>query len=116
MLPCRWFDWDLKRAEKLSLGLRPSERVLEPLEDVGQQLALTFNNDGSLLAVGGEVGISPYTISGWNESIVAPCHWRKIVQCEDTTLLFIVNVTFKKASYVRFGSPLILVEVWQSVL
>lgn len=64
VLPCRWFDWDLKRAEKLSLGLRPSERVLEPLEDVGQQLALTFNNDGSLLAVGGEVGISPYTISG----------------------------------------------------
>lgn len=53
---CRWFDWDLKRAEKLSLGLRPSERVLEPLEDVGQQLALTFNNDGSLLAVGGEDG------------------------------------------------------------
>lgn len=53
---CRWFDWDFQRAENRSLGLRSSERVLEPLEDVGQQLALTFNNEGSLLAVGGEDG------------------------------------------------------------
>lgn len=56
---CRWFDWDFQRAENRSLGLRSSERVLEPLEDVGQQLALTFNNEGSLLAVGGEVDIFP---------------------------------------------------------
>ncbi|CAN4110156.1 unnamed protein product [Withania somnifera] len=53
---CRWFDWDIQKAENRSLGLRSSERVLEPLEDVGQQLALTFNNEGSLLAVGGEAG------------------------------------------------------------
>ncbi|KAJ8554509.1 hypothetical protein K7X08_025187 [Anisodus acutangulus] len=53
---CRWFDWDFQRAENRSLGLISSERVLEPLQDVGQQLALTFNNEGSLLAVGGEDG------------------------------------------------------------
>lgn len=53
---CRWFDWDFHAAENRSLGLRSSERVLEPLEDVGQQLALAFNNEGSLLAVGGEDG------------------------------------------------------------
>ncbi|KAM3362026.1 SEC12-like protein 2 [Capsicum galapagoense] len=51
---CRWFDWDV--AENRALGLKSSERVLEPLEDVGQQLALAFNNEGSLLAVGGEDG------------------------------------------------------------
>lgn len=56
---CRWFDWDIQRADNLSLGLRSSERVLEPLQDVGQQLALTFNNEGSLLAVGSEVGVFP---------------------------------------------------------
>ncbi|KAM3301458.1 SEC12-like protein 2 [Capsicum chacoense] len=53
---CRWFDWDIQRSENRALGLKSSERVLEPLEDVGQQLALAFNNDGSLLAVGGEEG------------------------------------------------------------
>ncbi|KAH0657153.1 hypothetical protein KY285_032035 [Solanum tuberosum] len=53
---CRWFDWDFQTTENRSLGLRSSEKVLEPLEDVGQQLALTFNNEGSLLAVGGEDG------------------------------------------------------------
>lgn len=53
---CRWFNWDIQKAENRSLGLRSSDRVLEPLEDVGQQLALTFNNEGSLLAVGGEDG------------------------------------------------------------
>ncbi|XP_059282150.1 SEC12-like protein 2 isoform X1 [Lycium ferocissimum] len=53
---CRWFEWDFQRAENHSLGLISSERVLEPLQDVGQQLALTFNHEGSLLAVGGEDG------------------------------------------------------------
>ncbi|XP_060189644.1 SEC12-like protein 2 isoform X2 [Lycium barbarum] len=53
---CRWFEWDFQRAENRSLGLISSERVLEPLQDVGQQLALTFNHEGSLLAVGGEDG------------------------------------------------------------
>lgn len=57
--PCRWFDWDFQTDENRSLGLRSSEKVLEPLEDVGQQLALTFNDEGSLLAVGGEVDIFP---------------------------------------------------------
>lgn len=52
----RWFEWDSKTGtDDQPLSLKSSEKVLEPLEDVGQQLALTFNNEGTLLAVGGEV-------------------------------------------------------------
>ena len=53
---CRWFQWDeIKTEEVHKQGLKLSEKVLTHLEDAGQQLALTFNNDGSMLAVGGEV-------------------------------------------------------------
>ncbi|KAK9115329.1 hypothetical protein Syun_022126 [Stephania yunnanensis] len=53
----RWFEWDEQNSAKsLQLGLKSSEKVLTQLEDVGQQLALTFNHDGSILAVGGEDG------------------------------------------------------------
>ncbi|KAJ4973804.1 hypothetical protein NE237_006978 [Protea cynaroides] len=54
---CRWFEWDVLENEgSLKLGLRSSERVLTQLEDIGQQLAVTFNSEGSLLAVGSEDG------------------------------------------------------------
>ncbi|KAL5553422.1 hypothetical protein UlMin_040823 [Ulmus minor] len=54
---CRLFKWNGENgSEGHRLGLQPSERVLTALEDVGQQLALAFNNDGSLLASGGEDG------------------------------------------------------------
>ncbi|KAL8142059.1 hypothetical protein V2J09_015091 [Rumex salicifolius] len=54
---CRWFEWDkTTRYGDHMLGINPSERELNQLKDVGQQLALTFNEDGSLLAVGGEDG------------------------------------------------------------
>ncbi|KAI3453126.1 hypothetical protein Pfo_009789 [Paulownia fortunei] len=54
---CRWFEWDSTTStDEHTLSLRSSEKVLEQLEDVGQQLAMTFNNEGSLLAVGGEDG------------------------------------------------------------
>ncbi|KVI07271.1 WD40 repeat-containing protein [Cynara cardunculus var. scolymus] len=54
---CRWLEWDAIRNEDIiNLSLKPSEKVLEQLEDVGQQLAVTFSHDGSLLAVGGEDG------------------------------------------------------------
>ncbi|XP_057422281.1 SEC12-like protein 2 [Lotus japonicus] len=53
----RWFDWDLnKNSEIHQLGLKSSEKVLTQLEDVGLQLALAFNNDGTALAAGGEDG------------------------------------------------------------
>jgi prolactin regulatory element-binding protein len=53
---CRFFDWDeVKDNEDHKLGLKPSKKVLTQLEDVGQQLALAFNSDSSVLAVGGEV-------------------------------------------------------------
>lgn len=51
---CRWFDWESSEIHKLSLKL--SEKVFTQLEDVGQQLALAFNNDGTALAAGGEDG------------------------------------------------------------
>ncbi|XP_026386839.1 SEC12-like protein 2 [Papaver somniferum] len=54
---CRWFEWNVPTSmETNDLGLRASEGVLTELEDVGQQLALAFNKEGSELAVGSEDG------------------------------------------------------------
>ncbi|KAJ9135779.1 hypothetical protein P3X46_032921 [Hevea brasiliensis] len=54
---CRFFDWDeVKDNDAHRLSLKESEKVLTQLEDIGQQLALAFNNDGSVFAVGGEDG------------------------------------------------------------
>ncbi|KAL2344741.1 hypothetical protein Fmac_006026 [Flemingia macrophylla] len=54
---CRWFDWDQNENSEIhKLSLKLSEKVLTQLEDVGQQLALAFNDDGTVLAVGGEDG------------------------------------------------------------
>lgn len=56
---CRWFDLEQnKSSENHKLGLQFSEIVLTELEDVGLQLALAFNNDGTALAAGGEVHAS----------------------------------------------------------
>ena len=53
----RWFEWDEEDSSEgdAKLGVKQSEKKLTPLEDVDQQLALAFNNDGSALASGGEV-------------------------------------------------------------
>ncbi|XP_054793608.1 SEC12-like protein 2 [Prosopis cineraria] len=54
---CRWFEWNQNRSEENDkLGLKVSDKVLSELEDVGQQLALAFDNDGTMLAVGGQDG------------------------------------------------------------
>ncbi|KAI8022880.1 SEC12-like protein 2 [Camellia lanceoleosa] len=45
----------VKNTDVQKLGLKSSDKVLDKLEDIGQQLALTFNNEGSLLALGGEL-------------------------------------------------------------
>ena len=37
--------------------MKSSEKILTELEDVGMQLALAFNAEGSVLAAGGEVNI-----------------------------------------------------------
>lgn len=47
----------MKDNEDHKLGVKESEKVLGQLENVGQQLALAFDSDGSLLATGGEVEI-----------------------------------------------------------
>ncbi|CAH1443278.1 unnamed protein product [Lactuca virosa] len=54
---CRWFEWEAtKKDDEFTLNLKQSEKVLYELEHIGQQLAVTFSHDGSLLAVGGEDG------------------------------------------------------------
>nr|GMD33550.1 SEC12-like protein 2 [Ipomoea batatas] len=54
---CSWFEWDAgSDTDDGALSVKSSERLLKQLEDVGQQLALTFNNEGSLLAVGEQDG------------------------------------------------------------
>ncbi|KAI9079819.1 hypothetical protein K1719_038229 [Acacia pycnantha] len=54
---CRWFEWDQNEsAENHKLGLKVSDNTLSELEGAGQQLALAFDNDGTMLAVGGEDG------------------------------------------------------------
>ncbi|GLT98473.1 hypothetical protein SLE2022_159770 [Rubroshorea leprosula] len=53
---CRLFKWEeCDEAEVHKPGER-SGKVMKNLEDVGQQLALAFNCEGSVLAVGGEDG------------------------------------------------------------
>ena len=54
----RWFDWDKSGGNKNGkLRLQSSDKELTQLEEVGQQLAVAFSGDGSLLAVGGEVNM-----------------------------------------------------------
>ncbi|URE08614.1 Adaptor complexes medium subunit family [Musa troglodytarum] len=54
---CRWFDWDIPESKKTyKLALKSSAKILTPLEDVGLQLALAFDAEGSILATGGEDG------------------------------------------------------------
>lgn len=51
----RWFNWDLPVSRDYErLALNPSEENLRELENVGL-LALCFNEEGSVLASGGEV-------------------------------------------------------------
>lgn len=53
---CRLFEWDESSEGDHKLGVKLSDKVLTQLQDVGQQLALTFSDNGSLLAVGSEDG------------------------------------------------------------
>nr|XP_043636565.1 SEC12-like protein 2 [Erigeron canadensis] len=54
---CRWFEWErIKKEDVFTIGLKQSEKVLYDLEHIGQQLAVNFSRDGSLLALGGEDG------------------------------------------------------------
>ncbi|KAK4758732.1 hypothetical protein SAY87_020033 [Trapa incisa] len=54
---CRVFELDKSNtAETHKLQIKTSEKVLKQLENIGQQLALVFNKDGSALAAGGEDG------------------------------------------------------------
>uniref|UniRef100_A0A7N0UAR8 SEC12-like protein 2 n=1 Tax=Kalanchoe fedtschenkoi TaxID=63787 RepID=A0A7N0UAR8_KALFE len=54
---CRWYEWDLvMNGDDRKVGVKSSEKGLPQLEGVGQQLAMAFNKDGSILALGDENG------------------------------------------------------------
>ncbi|CAN1143786.1 SEC12-like protein 2 [Linum perenne] len=54
---CRFFEWDeIKENGTRKLDVKISEKALDQLQEVGQQLALVYDSDGSTLAVGGEEG------------------------------------------------------------
>ncbi|KAM5567024.1 hypothetical protein ABKV19_015243 [Rosa sericea] len=54
---CSWFEWEKELKEGAhKLSVKQSDRVFKQLQDVGQQLALAFNKEGSVLATGGEDG------------------------------------------------------------
>lgn len=54
---CRWFKWDEEHgSEGHKRGVKQPKEVLTLLEDVEQRLALAFNDEGSVLASGGEGG------------------------------------------------------------
>jgi len=54
---CRWYEMGEKGSEELyKIILKESDKLQPRLEDVGQQLSLVFNNEGSALAAGGEDG------------------------------------------------------------
>ncbi|CAI0410103.1 unnamed protein product [Linum tenue] len=54
---CRFFEWDeIEESETRKLDVKVSDKTLDLLQDVGQQLALAYDTDSSTLAVGGEEG------------------------------------------------------------
>ncbi|WOH15566.1 hypothetical protein DCAR_0935108 [Daucus carota subsp. sativus] len=54
---CRWYEWEaIERDGVHGWSPKSSEKIFKQLEDVGRQLALTFNEEGSVLATGGEDG------------------------------------------------------------
>ncbi|WRX15506.1 WD40 repeat - like 10 [Theobroma cacao] len=68
---CRLFEWEEPQDNEVqNLGVKVSEKVLTQLEDVGQQLALRFNSEGSILAVGGEVEHPFHFFHLWKNVVV----------------------------------------------
>ncbi|CAL1373941.1 unnamed protein product [Linum trigynum] len=54
---CRFFEWDeIEESETQKLNVKVSDKALDRLQDIGQQLALAYDTDSSILAVGGEEG------------------------------------------------------------
>uniref|UniRef100_A0A0A9DM46 Anaphase-promoting complex subunit 4-like WD40 domain-containing protein n=1 Tax=Arundo donax TaxID=35708 RepID=A0A0A9DM46_ARUDO len=54
---CRLYRWTSQEGEELhKLALKPDKEALTELKDVGLQLAVSFNGEGSILATGGEDG------------------------------------------------------------
>ncbi|KAJ0228841.1 SEC12-like protein 2 [Hirschfeldia incana] len=54
---CKKFDWEnIMSPREGDQAVEEGEEVIKELKDVGQQLALAFNQEGSVLAAGGEDG------------------------------------------------------------
>lgn len=82
-MSCRLFEWNSHTStDEKTLSLRSSEKALEQLEDVVQQLAMTFNSEGSLIAVGGEVKrilIIIISCFEWNFNLLQVCSYVKLL-------------------------------------
>lgn len=64
LLKYRRFDWvNIMSPREGDQGGEEGEEVINELKDVGQQLALAFNQEGSVLAAGGEVGVKLFSFS-----------------------------------------------------
>nr|VDD25712.1 unnamed protein product [Brassica oleracea] len=100
---CKRFDWvNIMSPREGDQGGEEGEEVINELKDVGQQLALAFNQEGSVLAAGGEDGT--LRIFEW------PC--MKTLLDESKAHASVKNLTFSESGkfLVSLGGP--LCRVW----
>ncbi|XP_013620890.1 PREDICTED: SEC12-like protein 2 isoform X2 [Brassica oleracea var. oleracea] len=100
---CKRFDWEsIISPREGDQGGEEGEEVINELKDVGQQLALAFNQEGSVLAAGGEDGT--LRIFEW------PC--MKTLLDESKAHASVKNLTFSESGkfLVSLGGP--LCRVW----
>ncbi|KAG2283291.1 hypothetical protein Bca52824_054511 [Brassica carinata] len=100
---CKRFGWEsIISPREGDQGGEEGEEVINELKDVGQQLALAFNQEGSVLAAGGEDGT--LRIFEW------PC--MKTLLDESKAHASVKNLTFSESGkfLVSLGGP--LCRVW----
>ncbi|RID76051.1 hypothetical protein BRARA_B03047 [Brassica rapa] len=100
---CKRFDWEnIMSPREGDQGGEEGEEVIKELKDVGQQLALAFSQEGSVLAAGGEDGT--LRIFEWPSM--------KTILDESKAHASVKNLTFSESGkfLVSLGGP--LCRVW----
>ncbi|CAN7002784.1 unnamed protein product [Brassica oleracea var. botrytis] len=100
---CKRFDWEnIMSPREGDQGGEEAEEVINELKDAGQQLALAFNQEGSVLAAGGEDGT--LRIFEWPSM--------KTILDESKAHASVKNLTFSESGkfLVSLGGP--LCRVW----
>ncbi|GJX54925.1 peptidase S41 family protein [Tanacetum coccineum] len=101
----KWYEWDAnKKDDRIKLSLKPSEKLLDLLQDVGQQLAITFSHDGSLLAVGGEHDVSSCRLTP--EASLLIMHEVEVVEVLKNVQRFLICATL---------IYLLFLEAWRTI-